>query len=372
MFTRLSTQPIQSTSTPLPDDQKSLSTTKSIDIEEVMRDYCSSLRNCSQKETLTILSQIRTVLESDLDELSTRCTIAESCGLVSVLSDIVSSHSSVGLTSIASNLLALIQTTLGSREMQAIEHRHLNSHQKTSTMGKPPNDLNEQIDELRTTISNMAKHMAEQFGIINRRLMKFESIPRSVDELRSFNILQQSRLQKLSKIGADAIEIYDEDFIIKTGNTFKLQYTPWNYRTNFVPKTLFSPIISSDVAQLSFTTNNYFDGYRFGAVPAHFVDAGTHSDPLYEKPCPACWRSTIPKKYDAKAFVLEADCRNGRRIFKLMTGGEVHPDVFVNLSLPFRFVITLLSPFTSVTIKSLSFTAKPTLKGEKQVCSYLN
>ncbi|KAK2954052.1 hypothetical protein BLNAU_11015 [Blattamonas nauphoetae] len=307
-----------------------------------------------------------------LDELSTRCTIAESCGLVSVLSDIVSSHSSVGLRSIASSLLALIQTTLGLRDIQKTEHPHLNSHPKMSTMEQPTNDLNEQIVQLLSTMCNTTALIANHLGKMNERQMQFESIPRSVDELRKFNLLQQSRFQQLSKTGADSIEIYDEDFIIKTGNTFKLQYTPWNYRTNFVPKTLFSPIISSDVAQLTFIISNPYDGSHFGAVPAHFIDSGTQKDFFEEKTETAYWRRAVPNRIIATEYVLEADCRNGRRIFKLMMEGEVLRRVFVNLSLPFRFAITLLDSTVSVKIKSLSFTAKPTLKGEKQVCSYLN
>ncbi|KAK2956834.1 hypothetical protein BLNAU_8111 [Blattamonas nauphoetae] len=371
VLAQMSKSPLQSTSTPLPDDQKSLSTTKSIDIEKKMKRYCSSLRNSSEKETLPILSQIRTLLESDLDELPTRCAIAESCGLVSVLSDIVSSPSSVGLTSIASNLLALVQNALGSREMQIKEHRHPNSRQKMFTMGDPTNDLNEQIDELRTTISNMAKQMAEQFGIINSRLMKFESIPRSIDEKCSFNLLQQSRFQQLSKMGADAIEIYDEDFIIKTGSTFKLRWRPWDMPTNFIPKTLFSPIISSDVAQLLFTSTALSNSFYFGAVPAHFIDTGTCDDFCKEKTGTACWGGRDYKHGHTEDLLLEADCRIGRRICKHMTGGEVQHRVFVNLSLPFRFAITLRRPSVSVTIKSLTFTAKPILKGEKEVYSYL-
>ncbi|KAK2944565.1 hypothetical protein BLNAU_20519 [Blattamonas nauphoetae] len=173
-------------------------------------------------------------------------------------------------------------------------------------------------------------------------------------------------------MGTDAIEIYDEDFIVKTGNSFKRRWRPWDMPTNFIPKTLFSPIISSDVAQLLFTSTASDQAFCYGAVPAHFVDSGTQTDFFREKTGTAWWISRDYPYGRTEDVVLEADCRDGRRVFRYMMSGESHCRVFINLALPFRFAITLCHPNDSVTIKSLSFTAKPTLKGEKEICSYLS
>ncbi|KAK2951646.1 hypothetical protein BLNAU_13385 [Blattamonas nauphoetae] len=374
MFTRLSTQPVESTSTHIPCSPLSSSDPSLSDIEEVIRGYCSSLRTCSEKETFSILSQIRTFLESDLDELPTRCAIAESCGLASILSDIVSSHSSIGLTSITSNLLSLIQNTPGSCDSQKTKkHRHLKSPHQT-TLTNPVNDMNDQLAELRTIVCNMATQIAEQFGMINNRLMRYDSVFRYVDEKRKSDLLHKTRFQRWSKTGADAIEIFDEDFIIKTGNTFTLRERPENEKTNFIPKTLFSPIISSDVTQLSFTITFSDGGYRFGAVSPHLLDTGTQNDIWDEPNGRACWgkNSTPPAPAQAngaphprytRQAVLEADCRDGRRTLKILDDGTVYSAFYTNLPLPFRFAINLHHPSVSVTIRTLSFTAKPTLKG---------
>ncbi|KAK2944633.1 hypothetical protein BLNAU_20432 [Blattamonas nauphoetae] len=350
-------RPVQSASTPLHcDPLPSLEPTLS-EIEEVIRGYCSSLRNYCEKETLPILSEIRTFLESDLEELPNRCAIAESCGLVSILSDIVSSHSSVGLRSIASSLLALIQNALGSRDIQATV-----------------NTINEQLVELRTTVCNLTTQMAEHLDRINSRLMKFDSRLSCLEEKRRSDLLRESRFQRWSKKGADAIEIFDEDFFIKTGNTFTLRQRPENEKTNFIPKTLFSPLISSDVAQLSLTFTHSSGGYRYGAISPHLVDTGTHEDLFRETRGRATWgfRYTppapahgngAPAQQQTEQIELEADCHVGRRTLRLLEDGDVHSDLFTNLPLPFRFAITLHHSSVSVTINSLTFTAKPKLKG---------
>ncbi|KAK2951764.1 hypothetical protein BLNAU_13257 [Blattamonas nauphoetae] len=342
--------------------------------EEVIRGYCSSLRNCSEKDTFPILSEIRTFLESDLEELPTRCTITETCGLVSILSDIVSSHNSIGLKSIASGLLALIQNAIVSRDVQKTEPPPLSIPQVEPTKPKPMNDVNEQFEEFRTTMCNMAKLMAEQFGRIDSWMMKHDSILNQLNEKRRSDLLRESRFQRWSKTGADAIEIFDEDFFIKTGNTFTLRQRPENEVTNFIPKTLFSPLISSDVAQLSFTITHSSGGYSVGAVSPHLVDAGTQTILRNEKHGRACWgvnytppapaqaNGAPPSRYTRK-FVLEADCRDGRRTVKYSSDGTVFSDFFSNISLPLRFAITLVHPTVSVTNHSLTFTAKPTLKG---------
>ncbi|KAK2951638.1 hypothetical protein BLNAU_13377 [Blattamonas nauphoetae] len=343
--------------------------------EEMIRGYCSSLRNCSsEKETFPILSQIRTFLESDLDELPARCAIAESCGIVSVLSVIVSSHSSIGLRSIASSLISLIQNALGSCEVQKTEHSHYPSHQNISMIPKPINDMKEEFNELRTTMCAMATQMAEQHGRMNSWMMKYDSILNHLDDKRKSDLLHQSRFQRWSKTGADAIEIFDEDFFIKTDNTFTLRQRPENEKTNFIPKTLFSPIITSDVAQLSFTITHSNFGFRSGAVKPHLIDTGTKEDIWEEKHGGACWAydSRHPAVLQANAappqrrtyqIVLEADCRDERQTLKTMENGKVNSNFSTNLSPPFRFVITLLNPSVSVTIHTLSFTAKPTLVG---------
>ncbi|KAK2961623.1 hypothetical protein BLNAU_3421 [Blattamonas nauphoetae] len=309
----------------------------------------------------------------NLDELPTRCAIAESCGIVSILSDIVSSHSSVGMRSIASSLLALIQNALGSCDIQKTEHRHLKSQNEVS-MNKPMNDVNEQLDELRTAMFNLTTQMAEQHEMVSSWMMKYDSILNHLDEKRRSDLLRESRFQRWSKTGADAVEIFDEDFIIKTGNTFTLRERPENEKTNFIPKTLFSPIITSDVAQLSFTITHSSFGFRFGAVSAHLVDTGTQNDIWDEGHGIATWRrnyeppavlqaNAAPPQQKTKQIVLEADCREGRRTLKSLEHVTVHSSIFSNLSLPIRFAINLRHPSVSITIHSLSFTAKPTLKG---------
>ncbi|KAK2946190.1 hypothetical protein BLNAU_18866 [Blattamonas nauphoetae] len=366
MFARLCTLPVQSASThlpshPLPSSDQSLS-----DIEEVIRGYSSSLRNCSEKETLPILSQIRTFLESDLDELPSRCAIAESCGLVSILSGIASSHSSIGLKSVASGMLAFVQNAIGSRDIQTTVHA-----------------MNDQLVELRTTVCNMATQLTEQFGRIDSRLMKHDLILNRLDDKRRFNMLQQSRFQRWSKQGADAVEIYDEDFIIRTGNTFRLRQRPKKEDTNFIPKTLFSPIICSDVAHLSFSIVQTNEGYRYGALSSHLIDTGTKSDFDNEYPDVACWgsRYIAGSNYPLNGarpqrkfhdIVLETDCRDGQPLFRHMKDSKVGSIISVNLSLPFRFAIQILHPSVSVTVKSLTFTAKPTLKGERETYNFRN
>ncbi|KAK2945728.1 hypothetical protein BLNAU_19341 [Blattamonas nauphoetae] len=310
-----------------------------------------------------------------LDELPTRCAIAESCGLVSVLSDIVSSQSSIGLRSIASSLLALIQNALGSCEVQTKEHRHLNS-QVESTMNKPVDDVKEQLFELHTTVCNMATQMAEQFGRMDSRLMKHDTILNQLNEKRRSDLLRESRLRRWSKSGADAIEIFDEDFIIKTGNTFTLRPRTETEDTNFIPKTLFSPIITSDVAQLSFTITHLYYGYSYGAVNPHLLDTGTKHDIGDERRGQGAWRKNYepptafrafraPRYRYSREFVLEADCREGQRTLKCLKDRTMKSDFYINLSLPFRFAINLLHPSISVTINSLTFTTVPTLKGGK-------
>ncbi|KAK2955072.1 hypothetical protein BLNAU_10003 [Blattamonas nauphoetae] len=281
---------------------------------------------------------------------------------------------SVGLRSIASSLLALIQNTLGSRELQKTEHCHLPNHQQETMMTTPVNDGNKQLLELHSTVCNMAKLMAEQFGRIDSRMMKYDSILNRLDEKQQLKTLQQTRFQRWSKTGADAVEIFDEDFIIKTGNTFTRRQRPENEKTNFIPKTLFSPLISSDVAQLSFSITHSNNGLFYGAVSAHLVDMGTKTGIWAEELCRGAWgheykpsavlqaNGAPPRRY-TQQIVLEADCRIGRRTLKVLEDGEVNPTIYVNLSLPFRFVIILLHPDVSITIKSLTFTAKPTLKG---------
>ncbi|KAK2955067.1 hypothetical protein BLNAU_9998 [Blattamonas nauphoetae] len=381
MFSRFFPQHVQTISTTLPCDPLSSSDPTLSDIEEVIQGYCSSLRNCSEKETLPILSQIRTFLESDLDKLPTRCAIAESCGLVSILSGVVSSHSSAGLRSIASSLLVLLQHTLGSLELQKTEHSHLPNNQQETMVTTPVNDVNKQLVELHTTVCNMAKLMAEQFGKIDSRMMKYDSILNQLDEKRRSDLLRESRFQRWSKTGADAVDFFDEDFIIKTGDTFTRRQRPENEKTNFIPKTLFSPLISSDVAQLSFSITHSYNGYFFGAVSAHLVDTGTVSNIWDEKHGRAAWgceykpsavlqANGAPPQGKTDQIVLEADCRVGRRTLKRLSDGEVHTTFYVNLSLPFRFMIILLHPNVSVTINSLTFTAKPTLKGGTESLSF--
>ncbi|KAK2951679.1 hypothetical protein BLNAU_13418 [Blattamonas nauphoetae] len=373
MFTRLCTQPVESTSAPLPSHPLPSSDPSLSDIEETIRGYCSSLRNCSEKETLPILSQIRTFLESNLDELPTRCAIAESCGLVSVLSDIVSSHSSVGLKSIASNLLALVQNALVSHEVQKTKHRPLKSHEDEQTNSKPVCDVNEQLLKLHNTVCNMATQIAEQFKTMHERQSRFDSVLRRLDSKMKSDRLYKTRFQRWSKTGADAIEIFDEDFIIKTGNTFTLRERPENEKTNFIPKALFSPLISSDVAQLSFTITHSYYGFRCGAVSPHLVDTGTQADIWNQQHGRACWGYKYSPPARAQTFaapprrtfqvVLEADCRDEERTVKCLFDGNVNHDFYKNLPRLFRFVITLHHPSVSVTINSLRFTTEPTLKG---------
>ncbi|KAK2951641.1 hypothetical protein BLNAU_13380 [Blattamonas nauphoetae] len=246
-------------------------------------------------------------------------------------------------------------------------------------MNKPIPDLNEQLLELRTTMCNMATQTAEQLGRMDSRQLQFDSVLRRLDKQGRFLILHQSRFQRWSKTGADAIEIFDEDFFIKTGNTFRFRQRPENEKTNFIPKTLFSPLISSDVAQLSFTISSPYFGSRYGAISTHLVDTGTQADLRNEKHGRACWGLNYKPPDDIRTngaptsryiseFVLEADCRVGKRTLKLSEDGRVYSTFYVNLSLPFRFAINLRHPSVSVTIHSLSFTAKPTLKrGEKEL-----
>ncbi|KAK2950614.1 hypothetical protein BLNAU_14420 [Blattamonas nauphoetae] len=222
---------------------------------------------------------------------------------------------------------------------------------------------------------NMATQMAEQFGRINERQSQFDSVLRRLDEKRRSDLLRESRFQRWSKMGADAIELFDEDFFIKTVNTFTLRERPENEQTNFIPKTLFSPIISSDVAQLSFNINHTYSGYFIGAVSAHHVDTGTQHDRWnedhgiatwgqdYTPPAPAQANAAPPPQRQTIQVVLEADCRERRRTVKLFNDGEVNTTFYLNLSLPFRFAITLCHPSVSVTTHSLTFTTKPTLKG---------
>ncbi|KAK2951640.1 hypothetical protein BLNAU_13379 [Blattamonas nauphoetae] len=310
----------------------------------------------------------------NLDELPTRCAIAESCGLVSILSGIVSSHSSIGLKCIASGLLALIQNALGSSEIQKTEHRHLKSQDKTSTIENQMSDMNERILELQTTVCNLATQMAEQFGRINERQLQFDSVLRRLDDRRKSDCLREYRFQRWSKTGADAVEIFDEDFLIKTGNTFTLRQRPENEIINFIPKTLFSPIITSDVAQLSFTITHSFLEFRYGAAYPHYVDTTTRSNLNICDDGIEGWEATywIPDNFRAntgppprytREVVLEADCRHGQRSLKRLVDAQVDAEFYINLPLPFRFALTLHHPSVSVTIHSLTFTAKPTLKG---------
>ncbi|KAK2961585.1 hypothetical protein BLNAU_3383 [Blattamonas nauphoetae] len=309
-----------------------------------------------------------------LDELPTRCAIAESCGLVSILSDLVSSHSSIGLKSIASSLLALIQNALGTCENQITEHHPLNSQDTTSTTHSG-NDLSKELLKLRTSMFNLTTQMAEQHEMVSSWMMKHDSILSRLDLTMRSDFLRESRFQRWSKQGADAIEIFDEDFIIKTGNTFRLRQRPRNEKTNFIPKTLFSPLISSDVAQLSFTMTYSQYGYVCGAVPARFIDTRTVNEISLDEHGVTIWgfqhRVQIygsmyflyPKPIE---FVLDADCRVGRRTLTILKDGEKPTFHFYeNISLPFRFMITPLHPSVSVTIKSLTFTTQPTLKDGK-------
>ncbi|KAK2961539.1 hypothetical protein BLNAU_3337 [Blattamonas nauphoetae] len=94
-----------------------------------------------------------------LDELPTRCAIAESCGLVSILSSIVSSHSSVGLRSIASSLLALIQKAIGQCENQ-------NARKLTDIAT---------LDQRLAEIMQIQKSMLEAFNLMNDRQLRFEA-----------------------------------------------------------------------------------------------------------------------------------------------------------------------------------------------------
>ncbi|KAK2946605.1 hypothetical protein BLNAU_18441 [Blattamonas nauphoetae] len=205
-------------------------------------------------------------------------------------------------------------------------------------------------------------------------MMKHDSILNQRNEKRRSDLLRESRFQRWSKTGADAIELFDEDFIIKTGDTFTLRERPENEKTNFIPKTLFSPVTSSNVAQLSFTITHSSFGFRLGAISPHLVDFGTQDDIFseehrtatwgedYTPPAPAQANVAHPVQW-ARQIVVEADCRDGRRTVKLFHDGEVNQVFYLNLSLPFRFVITLCHPSVSVTIHSLTFTANPTLVG---------
>ncbi|KAK2959006.1 hypothetical protein BLNAU_6022 [Blattamonas nauphoetae] len=188
--------------------------------------------------------------------------------------------------------------------------------------------------------------------------------------------------ERWSKTGADAIELFDEDFIIKTGNTFTLRQRPENEQTNFIPKTLFSPIISSDVAQLSFTITHSYFGYFIGVVSPHLVDFGTQDDVFDEEHGTATWgedytppapaqANAAPPLQQIQQLVIEADCRERRQTLKTLENGKVNPGFYSDLSLPFRFAITLRHPSVSVTIHSLSFTAKPTLKGGAMPSNFL-
>ncbi|KAK2951628.1 hypothetical protein BLNAU_13367 [Blattamonas nauphoetae] len=310
----------------------------------------------------------------NLDELPTHCAIAESCGLVSALSGIISSHSSVGLRSFASGMLAFIQNAIGSRESQKTEHCHLKSHRHKSSLENQMNDLKEEFHELRTTMCNMATQIAEHFGRMDSRLMKYDSILGRLDLTMKSDFLRESRFQRRSKTGADAIEIFDEDFFIKTGNTFRLRERPENEDTNFIPKTLFSPLITSDVAQLSFTVTTSFDGNRYGAVNPHLLDTGTQNDIWNQYYGVACWATfyrspaviqgiRAPPQQYTREYLLEADCRVGQQTLKHSSGRRVDDEIYVNIPLPFRFAINIYHPSDSVTIKSLTFTTKPTLKG---------
>ncbi|KAK2961586.1 hypothetical protein BLNAU_3384 [Blattamonas nauphoetae] len=222
----------------------------------------------------------------------------------------------------------------------------------------------------------MATQIAEQFGMINSRLMMHDSRLSSLGEKRRSDLLRESRFQRWSKTGADAVELFDEDFIIKTGNTFTLRERPENEKTNFIPKTLFSPLISSDVAQLSFTMTYSQYGYVCGAVPAHFIDTATQSAFCDEKISKVCWEMKFspldpvqacraPPYLYTNQIVLEADCRiGGQCTFAILKDdGKPYFKFYENLSLPFRFAITPLHPYVSVAIKSLTFTTKPTLQG---------
>ncbi|KAK2953200.1 hypothetical protein BLNAU_11825 [Blattamonas nauphoetae] len=245
------------------------------------------------------------------------------------------------------------------------------------------NDMNEELVELRTTMYNMAKLMAEQFGKINEGQLEFDSVLRRLDEQERLTILHESRFQRWSKTGADAIEIFDEDFFIKTGDTFTLRERPENEDTNFIPKTLFSPIISSDVTQLSFTITHSSSGYRFGAISPHLVDTGTEHCLSPEQTSRACWgtvydpptpvqANVAPPPRQTLKYVMETDCRVGQRTLKLLNNGAVHSSFYVNLSLPFRFAINLHHSSVSVTVESLTFTAKPTLNGGENEIKFLS
>ncbi|KAK2961598.1 hypothetical protein BLNAU_3396 [Blattamonas nauphoetae] len=288
-----------------------------------------------------------------LDELPTHCAIAESCGLVSILSGIVSSHSSVGLTSIASSLLALIQNAIGSREIQ-------NARKLTDIAA---------LDQRLAEIKRIQKSMLEAFHLMNERQLRFEATLSDMHPLlnhvaeRTWMLVNTNRrFKKQSKIGADAIEIFDEDFVQRSGNIFKLRPGTHMKPICFIPTTLFSQPIDSDIAKLSLLCDGPGTVW-IGVVSPHLVDTGTKSIFHYETNDIPSW--TVQERSSRSNVMIEVDTRAHARSVKIRIRNWTCREDINKAPIPFRFVVQFDDTSPPVVIKSLTFSNKPTLTGDK-------
>ncbi|KAK2944646.1 hypothetical protein BLNAU_20445 [Blattamonas nauphoetae] len=244
---------------------------------------------------------------------------------------------------VASSLLALIQDALGSCETQN---------------ARMPTDIANQ-DQHLAEIIQIPKLILEALHLMNDRQLRFAATLSDIHPLlnhvaeRTWMLVNTNRrFKKQSKIGADAIEIFDEDFVQK--HTLK--------PITFIPTTLFSQPIDSDIAKLSLLCDGPGTVW-VGIVSPHLVDTGTKSFFRDETGDRQYW--TVQERDSRSNVMIAVDTRAHARSVKIRIRNWTCRKDIEKAPIPFRFVVQFEERSPPVLIKSLTFSNKPTLTGDK-------
>ncbi|KAK2961634.1 hypothetical protein BLNAU_3432 [Blattamonas nauphoetae] len=209
----------------------------------------------------------------------------------------------------------------------------------------------------------------EAFTLMNERQLRFEASLSDMHPLlnhvaeRTWMLVNTNRrFKKQSKIGADAIEIFDEAFVQRSGSKFKLRPGTHLKPICFIPTTLFSQPINSDIAKLSLLCDGPGTVW-VGIVSPHLVDTGTKSFFRDETGDRQYW--TVQERDSRSNVMIAVDTRAHARSVKIRIRNWTCREDINKAPIPFRFVVQLEDRSPPVLIKSLTFSNKPTLTGDE-------
>ncbi|KAK2946814.1 hypothetical protein BLNAU_18272 [Blattamonas nauphoetae] len=186
---------------------------------------------------------------------------------------------------------------------------------------------------------------------------------------------EEEERRRMSKEGAAAIEVFQQDKFTLLGNKFTRTDSGW--------KTLLSHSFGPHVVRMTFIIRSVGDSFFFvGLISAALTEqAKTFDNPVGNLKGGAGWvlhpshlsayqnerehhsGSAYKAVVDGQRVVLEADGREGKRTLKLSQDGETQPVFFSNIPVPFRLAFQMSSDKNSVQIVSTEVFSEPSMVG---------